>query len=72
MVIYNKYAAKEWNELKRFNRQQMADVYRRIRKDNPAYARLLYAREKAVVKELTDELLYGSEGDGSFLKGLLE
>lgn len=48
------------DEARAMARKDMADVYRRLRRLNPAYARLLYARERECLAELK-RLIFGKE-----------
>lgn len=40
------------DEVRAKSRQDMADLYRKLRKANPAYARLLYKREREALARL--------------------
>lgn len=40
-------------------RKDMADLYRRVRRDNPALARLLYARMRISERSFTRYILFG-------------
>lgn len=56
-------------------RTRRAQMWRKIRRDNPAMARLLYQLERRVIKDVArqyvDEMLYG-EGTTSERLGLAE
>ena len=59
MVVYHDYRPKEWNELKKQSRQELANWYREERKRNPAMARLFYKRYKECERKML-ELVYGT------------
>ncbi len=42
-------------------RKDMADLYRKVRKDNPAMARLLFKREKYCLKIMLAALIDGED-----------
>lgn len=52
-------AVKSYAELRAKSRKDMANLYRSIRKSNPAAARILYIQGKEVTKALTDAIMYG-------------
>ena len=56
------------------SRMQVCEVYRKVRKDNPAMARLLYRRNCDVQRKMADQLermIYTSGTGGAGLASLL-
>ncbi len=56
-------------------RNEVARIYRRLRKESPAMARLLWRRNRAVSKELdayfSDRIMNGSTDNGCSLAALV-
>lgn len=51
------------------NRNDLATMYRNLRKDNPALARLLFKRLKAAEDALIEKMFSGTPGGLSLLVG---
>ena len=49
-----------YEEVRAKARKDMADYYRVERKRNPAIARLVWLRQKEMLKQLTDAIMYGT------------
>jgi hypothetical protein len=49
-----------YKELRAKTRKDMADVYRHMRKLDPAIVRMYWKMQKELIKQVTDTIMYGS------------